>query len=195
MAMRGPPAIEAGSIAAQEQPVLAAGVDVEMRPWRAADVPFALEAFTDAGIQRWHLRSMDSVAEAEAWIAGHAVAWQAETSATWAIARPDGGGGAVLGRISLYVKDLRSGAGEVSYWVLPGSRGAGLAGRAAATVATWAIDEVGFHRIELMHSTQNPASCRVAERAGFTAEGVLQEALLHADGWHDMHLHRRLAAP
>ena len=80
MAMLVPPAIEAGSIAAQEQPVLAAGVDVELRPWRAADVPFALEAFADAGIQRWHLSSMDSVAEAEAWIAGPALARPARIS-------------------------------------------------------------------------------------------------------------------
>ena len=33
---------------------------------------------------------------------------------------------------------------------------------------------------------------RVAAKAGFTAEGTLRSALLHADGWHDMHLHARV---
>jgi RimJ/RimL family protein N-acetyltransferase len=33
----------------------------------------------------------------------------------------------------------------------------------------------------------------VAEKAGFAAEGVKRGAGWHADGWHDMHLHARLA--
>jgi RimJ/RimL family protein N-acetyltransferase len=56
----------------------------------------------------------------------------------------------------------------------------------------WAFD-VGFRRLQLEHSTQNPASCRVAEKAGFAAEGTRFGAALHADGHHDMHTHARLA--
>jgi RimJ/RimL family protein N-acetyltransferase len=37
----------------------------------------------------------------------------------------------------------------------------------------------------------NTASCRVAGKAGFRLEGTLRSALLHTDGWHDMHLHGR----
>lgn len=62
-----------------------------------------------------------------------------------------------------------------------------------ATVATaWAFDR-GLHRVHLEHSVGNPASCRVAERAGFTLEGTQRSAALHLDGWHDMHLHARVA--
>ena len=39
----------------------------------------------------------------------------------------------------------------------------------------------------------NPASCRVAVKAGFREEGVRRGAALHADGWHDMHVHALLA--
>jgi ribosomal-protein-alanine N-acetyltransferase len=60
-------------------------------------------------------------------------------------------------------------------------------------MAAWAFGTLGLHRIEANHSTANPASCRVAERAGFAAEGVKRGEALHADGWHDMHLHARLA--
>ncbi|MEW2435901.1 GNAT family protein [Streptomyces caniferus] len=38
----------------------------------------------------------------------------------------------------------------------------------------------------------NPASCRVATKAGFRLEGTMRSALLHADGWHDEHLHARV---
>jgi len=54
------------------------------------------------------------------------------------------------------------------------------------------LHDLGLHRLELRHSTANPASCRVAARAGFRLEGTLRSAMRHPDGWHDMHLHARL---
>ena len=59
--------------------------------------------------------------------------------------------------------------------------------------SAWLLDVIGLHRIWLVHSAQNVASCRVADRAGFTAEGTMRDQARHADGWHDMHLHARLA--
>ena len=53
-------------------------------------------------------------------------------------------------------------------------------------------NRLSLHRIEVQHSTANPASCRVAERAGFPAEGTKVSEALHTDGWHDMHLHARI---
>ena len=40
--------------------------------------------------------------------------------------------------------------------------------------------------------TLNPASCRIAENAGYPYEGTRRQQVLHQDGWHDMHLHARL---
>jgi ribosomal-protein-alanine N-acetyltransferase len=39
----------------------------------------------------------------------------------------------------------------------------------------------------------NPVSCRVAENAGYRLEGTKRAEAMHADGWHDMHLHARLS--
>jgi RimJ/RimL family protein N-acetyltransferase len=61
------------------------------------------------------------------------------------------------------------------------------------TPTTWSFDVLGLHRLEINHSTANPASCRVAERAGYIGEGVKRNSALHLDGWHDMHQHARLA--
>jgi RimJ/RimL family protein N-acetyltransferase len=58
----------------------------------------------------------------------------------------------------------------------------------------WHVQSVGLHRIELCHSALNPVSCRVADKAGFRYEGTRRQHFLHRDGWHDMHLHARLAA-
>jgi [ribosomal protein S5]-alanine N-acetyltransferase len=58
--------------------------------------------------------------------------------------------------------------------------------------STWMFRSVGLHRLELSHSTLNPASCRIAEKAGYPYEGTRRQQVLHQDGWHDMHLHARL---
>jgi len=88
MPMLVPPAVEPGSISGRPQPRIAVDDDLELRPWRVDDAPAALAAFADPEIQRWHLRRIDTLAEAEDWIsAGHA-GWRSESHATWAIARP-----------------------------------------------------------------------------------------------------------
>ena len=102
-------------------------------------------------------------------------------------------GDEVLGRVSLKSLDLVDGTAEVAYWVVPAARGAGTGTAAVRAVAHWALDQAGFHRLELEHSTANPVSCRLAVKAGFTGEGVRRSAVRHTDGWHDMHWHARLA--
>jgi RimJ/RimL family protein N-acetyltransferase len=98
----------------------------------------------------------------------------------------------VVGQISLRRIVLAEGLAEVSYWVLPAARGRRVAPRALAALAAWCFGTLRLHRLELCHSTANLASCRVAQRAGFAAEGTKRGEGYHADGWHDMHLHARL---
>ncbi len=164
-----------------------------LRRWEVGDLPKVMSAFADDDIQRWHFLRIDSSVEAEEWIARTWAGWQSETVATWAISV--GAQAEAVGRASLYFHDLRNGLGEISYWVTPQARGAGLATRALVAVATWAFDTAGMHRVEVTHSVANPSSCRVASKAGFGAEGIRTSALLHDDGWHDVHVHRRLATP
>ncbi len=64
-----------------------------------------------------------------------------------------------------------------------------MAVEAVRRLSAWALDDLGLHRLRLCHSVANPASCRVAEKAGYSFEGTMRGALLHADGWHDEHLH------
>ena len=115
--------------------------------------------------------------------------WEAETDAGWAIAEASGN---VVGRVNLREIHLDEGGAQVAYWVLPNARGREVAGDGTATACRWAFVDLGLHRIELAHSVLNAASCRVASKAGFAFEGTRRSALLHPDGWHDMHLHARL---
>lgn len=125
----------------------------------------------------------------EEWFDRYRQDWEREKGCHWAVARDCG---EVLGRMALRGVDFEDGVANAAYWVLPAARGAGIASRALAAVSTWALDDIGFHRLELDHSTRNDASCRVPTRAGFLLEGAKRSAAVHDDGRHDMHLHARV---
>lgn len=146
-------------------------------------------AYADPDIQRWHVRSM-TADEARAWIEHWSARWVQDTGAGWAVETA----GAVVGQISLREVDLADACVELSYWVVPGARGRGVAPGALAAVTEWALTDAGMVRAELAHSTSNMASCRVATKAGYLPEGTARRQALHADGWHDMHHHSRLSA-
>lgn len=170
-----------------DQPRLSLG-GLTLRPWERADAAALVRAYADPDIHRWHSRSM-SLDQAESWVDFEAARWQREQGGSWAVTRNE----ALLARVGLGGVSLAEARAAISYWVLPEARGRGVAPLAVGAVADWAFDVVGFHRLELDHSTRNAASCRVATKAGFAAEGTRRARGLHLDGWHDMHVHGLLA--
>lgn len=181
------PAVPAGRLRSLVQPALTVD-ELVLRPWRASDASRLVEAYDDPAIRQWHARSMTE-AEAHEWIASWPERWNAETGADWAVVDE---AGELVGRVGLKTLSLHNGAGEVSFWVMPAARGRRVAPRALSAVTDWMFSEVGLERIELVHSTRNEPSCRVAAKAGYPYEGTLRHQALHADGWHDMHLHARV---
>jgi RimJ/RimL family protein N-acetyltransferase len=181
------PVVRPGTLNSRVQPDIH-GAGLTLRPWLPSDRATVVAAYSDPGIRQWHCRSMTNE-EATDWIAHWPGRWRAESGAGWAVLDE----GKVAGQISLRRLDLPLGQGEVSYWVLPAARGRRLAPRALTTLSEWAFGRLGLHRVELMHSTANEPSCRVAWHAGFRHEGTKRSEMRHADGWHDMHLHARLA--
>ncbi|HVQ88585.1 MAG TPA: GNAT family N-acetyltransferase [Actinomycetes bacterium] len=182
------PAVPAGSLARLQQPTITDD-ELTLRPWLASDLETIVSAYSDPGIQKWHARSMTEE-EAAVWIAAWPDRWKAETGAGWAVVTESG----ALGQISLRSLNLTDGLAEISYWVLPAARGQRVASRALSTLTAWAFDVLKLHRIEVAHSIENKPSCRVADNAGFAFEGTKRGEALHADGWHDMHLHARLTS-
>lgn len=143
-------------------------------------------AYSDPEIQRWMPYSYDAL-EAEQLIGRWTQTWRNETGACWAIAASSND--SAFGRIAFQTIDFIGGSAEISYWLLPHARAAGYATLATSALCDWAFTQLGLHRVQLIHSVQNPASCRVATKAGFTFEGVMNSEGLYQDGWHDTHLH------
>jgi RimJ/RimL family protein N-acetyltransferase len=65
---------------------------------------------------------------------------------------------------------------ELGYVIVPAERGRGYAGALLRALTRWALDEVSAERIVLHIDVANAASIRVAERAGYTREGVMRSA-------------------
>ena len=92
----------------------------------------------------------------------------------------DGSGDTFLGATGLRAFDWSRGIGEIGYWVAPWARGRGIAPRAVALLSAWALDSLPLTRIELPLDSENQASRRVAEKAGFAL--TREHRRLHAKG-------------
>ena len=77
---------------------------------------------------------------------------------------------------SIVQLDLEARQGEIGYAVAPAARGRGVARRSVALLTRWGFDELGLIRLVLDIDVANPASERVAERAGYRLEGVRRSA-------------------
>jgi RimJ/RimL family protein N-acetyltransferase len=63
---------------------------------------------------------------------------------------------------------------ELGYVVAPWARGRGVASAALAKLTEWAFAELGALRLELLISTDNEASKRVAKNCGYVYEGTMR---------------------
>ena len=98
----------------------------------------------------------------------------------------DHAAGRIVGSISLFYADWEVRSAEIGYGVRGDERGKGYASEALGAVARWVLTEGGIQRAWLTANTDNVASVRVAEKAGFRREGTLRRAGLEDDGLHDL---------
>ena len=147
-----------------------------LRPWREADVPALVVACNDPEITRWIpvIPSPYTEADALAFVRGE-VGPAPEHS--FAIARDH----TLVGAIGLGVNSMNY-RGRIGYWIAEPARGHGLCTRALRLLSRWALDDLELRRLELITDPDNIGSQRVAEKVGFTREGVLRSHLLHPDG-------------
>lgn len=98
----------------------------------------------------------------------------------------------LAGAVGMTVLSDRAGIVTLDYLLAPAFRGRGLATRALAALVGHLFANTAVHRIEIQPDVANAASCAVAERLGFTREGVLRDRLLYADGRGDQAVYARL---
>ena len=148
-----------------------------LRPFEEDDAKDVLAASEDAEIRRWMpWAATQTMQTAVDWCTTHAHTDPARAMNFAIVADERFAGSIGLGRT-----DWADGRAEVGYWVAPWARRRGYAVEATRGVAAYAFEK-GMHRMELLAAVGNVASQGVAEKAGFTREAVLREAMLIGSG-------------
>jgi RimJ/RimL family protein N-acetyltransferase len=156
-----------------------------LRPWRDTDIGALVSACQDPEIGRWTSVPIPyGEADARAYLLQRFDAIHAGHAAPFAIVHASSA--VLLGSIALNWLDWKNRRGEVGYWLALAARGHGHATRAVTLICDWGFRTLGLERIELLAATANPASQRVAERAGFSREALLRSYMCGKDGRQDM---------
>jgi RimJ/RimL family protein N-acetyltransferase len=151
-----------------------AGDVVRLRPWSEADAPAIVLAFADPVMRRFSWRTAPyTETEALNDLAARDRARQHGEALHLAVVDPCDET-VVLGEVSLAEVRPDQGCAAVGYWLSPAARGRGAAAQAVRLLARWAFAELRLARLELTCGPDNEASQRVAERCGFTREGLLR---------------------
>jgi RimJ/RimL family protein N-acetyltransferase len=166
-----------------------------LRPWRAADIPaLAAEMSREyptggmwsrsderpvrAALPGGAERRTGPAGERDAarWLASQDRGWRDGDRLSFAVLKADDAGGCVLaGNAGLKNREETGRIGEretaeIGYWTAVAARGRGVAPAAVRAVTDWVLDtfaRTSLRQIMLVHAVDNPASCRVAEKAGY----------------------------
>ncbi|MGH8875619.1 MAG: GNAT family N-acetyltransferase [Acidimicrobiia bacterium] len=90
-----------------------------------------------------------------------------------------------VGNASIWHVSRANAVGEIGYWIRSDKTSRGVATEATERLLRLGFEEMGMHRITLRIAVGNRASERVAEKLGFTMEGVLRQELRVAGRWLD----------
>ncbi|MFI6935260.1 GNAT family N-acetyltransferase [Streptomyces sp. NPDC050287] len=162
---------------------------LELRPWSPADAADLVAVFRDdEALRRWTSDGPHDLASALRWVREQRRLRHSGERFSFAVVetgdREKGGqdqekGGRLLGHVVLKRRAPDSASAEVGYWTAAHARGRGVAPRALGALTQWAFDafppdEVA--RLDLVHQVDNTASCRVADKCGYTFGEVLPAA-------------------
>jgi RimJ/RimL family protein N-acetyltransferase len=144
--------------------------EVMLRQWTLDDIPAVTAACQDPEIPRWTTIPVPyTEADARAYI-DVVTDPTLEDQANFAIAHVDDG--RLIGSISLMI--VKPKVGEIGYWAAPEARGRGYTPRALRLLSRWGFEDLKLPRLQLGTFPGNRASERVAEKVGYTPEGVLR---------------------
>ncbi len=146
--------------------------DIALREKAEADVPALVAAVQDPLIPRY-TRVPSPYGEREAREFLVEQRRRREEGVELALLVVDADTDALLGSVGARV-DADNARAEIGYWVAREARGCGVASRAVVLLGEWLFAALGLARLQIHTETENVASQRVAERAGFAREGVLR---------------------
>jgi ribosomal-protein-alanine N-acetyltransferase len=146
-----------------------------LRPERVDDAPAIAQAFRDdpSLAVDWGVDEAPDEETAERWVSEHTGAWDEGRGRHLTVADPTDD--SLLGGINFHHIEPAHMRAEVGFWLVPAARGRGIGPRAVEAACRWAFGHFGLDRIEMTTLTDNARALRLAEKVGFTREGVLRQ--------------------
>ena len=111
-------------------------------------------------------------------------AWKEDRAWDYSIRLRDDPGRHV-GNVSLWTVSKLGKIAEIGYWIRSDQTSNGVCTEAVDRLLEETFDALGYHKAVLRIAIGNDASDRVAQKLGFTREGVLREELLIRGNWVD----------
>ena len=90
--------------------------------------------------------------------------------------------GRFVGGSGLHRIDWNARKFEIGYWVRSSCAGQGYISEAVQAITEFAVRELAANRIEIRCDARNKRSAQVAQRTGFTLEGILRGEKRDTDG-------------
>lgn len=134
--------------------------------------------------------TMLTVGDAEAFIR-RGITRYAEDALPWVGLWRDGH---LVGGLLFFPLEPVSRATEIGYWLGEREAGRGLMSRTVRAMLSLAFDELGVNRVVLQAEVANTRSRALAERLGFTLEGIRRHAWVNQGRSVDMASYAMLAA-
>jgi len=123
-------------------------------------------------------------ADTTAFIRDSIQAWKEERAWDYSIRSKDDPG-QHIGNLSFWTVSKLGKIAEIGYWVRSDETGRGVCTEAVGLLLEETFNSLGYHKVVLRIAVGNDPSDRVAQKLGFTREGVLREELLIRGNWVD----------
>jgi ribosomal-protein-serine acetyltransferase len=92
----------------------------------------------------------------------------------------------LIGGIGMHNWDHRIRKAQLGYWLVKDEEGKGVLQRCATVLISYLFEQVQLNKLELHYLPNNKRSAAVAQRLGFTIEGLLRDQFLMNGMLHNM---------
>ncbi|MFE4594481.1 GNAT family N-acetyltransferase [Streptomyces laurentii] len=159
------------------EPITLTTARLRLRPFTPDDADLVYEICQDPEIQRWTAVPTPYTREdAEFFVTRIAPdGWRQDGQLPFAVEPL--AGGPLIAAVGLHA--CGPGVREIGYWTAAGHRGRGYTTEVVGALAHWAFTGLGVHRLVWRAEVGNAPSRAVAERAGFTIEGVERAGIVN----------------
>ncbi len=160
---------------------------VELRYQKISDAERFYEILNNPDFEFFEVH-VDSVEEEREWLRKNSKKRKEGLEYNYAIIYE----GEVVGACGIMIDQHREHIGEIGYFLDRSYWGYGITTKAVKKLEKIAFEELGLLRLQILMEPENIASVKVAEKCGYSEEGLMKKAYLRDDEYRDCLLYAKV---